>query len=53
VGELVTLHVDDTPMLGATWLFDNGINVFIDRVPIWDDAHWHLQHRRCRLLFPI
>jgi hypothetical protein len=26
-GELVTFHVDDTPTLGATWLFDNGDDV--------------------------
>jgi hypothetical protein len=42
-GELVTLHVDDTPTLGATWLFDNGDDVMIALVLGWDDSHWFVQ----------
>jgi hypothetical protein len=40
VGELVTLHVDDTPTLGATWLFESGDDVTIALVLGWDDSHW-------------
>src|SRR5712691_9328350 len=36
-GELVTFHVDDTPTLGATWLFDSGDDVVIALVLGWDD----------------
>jgi hypothetical protein len=39
----VTLHVDDTPTLGATWLFDNGDDVVIALVLGWDDVHWFVQ----------
>jgi len=42
-GELVTFHVDDTPTLGATWLFDNGDDVTIALVLGWDDDHWFVQ----------
>jgi hypothetical protein len=43
VGELVTMHGDDTPTLGATWLFDNGDDVTIALVLGWDDVHWFVQ----------
>jgi hypothetical protein len=42
-GELVTLHVDNTPTLGATWLFECGDDVTIALVLGWDDVHWFVQ----------
>jgi hypothetical protein len=43
-GELVTFHVDDTPTLGATWLFDNGEDVAI--------ARGRMEGSACRLVAP-
>ena len=42
-GELVTFHVDDTPTLGATWLFEGGADVTIALVLGWDESHWFVQ----------
>jgi hypothetical protein len=36
-------HVNDKPMLGATWLFDNGDDVVIAPVLGWDDDYWFVQ----------